>query len=170
MAENKSNIKGEIDIPITLGIPFDPNHMLSIQTPGSDAANQTYVPDQDILNCVPGAFAGMCQLIQTLDIDASQDKLGITEEEMLKAVQSMRYMLSTDSLDHATVVDVYRASGMLDVGWQARTWVLKNLGDMMLRLWFESAKARVTDRRHYYDYHVNQAADQVARIVRDNKT
>ena len=167
---DKTKIRSEIDVPITIGIPFNPDHMLSIQEPGSNSANQTYVPDQDILNCVPGAFSGMCQLIQTLDIDAAQDKLRISDEEMLKAVQGMRYMLSNSGPEHATVVDSYRASGLLDVSWQARTWVLKNLGDMMLRMWFESAKARITSARHYHDYYVNQAADLVAKSIRDKKT
>tara|TARA_Y100000034_G_C6803777_1_gene360728 strand:+ start:425 stop:943 length:519 start_codon:yes stop_codon:yes gene_type:complete len=167
---DKNKIKAEIDVPITMGIPFSTDHMLSIQRPGSDSANQTYVPDQDILNCVPGAFSGMCQLIQTLDIDAAQDKLGISDDEMLKAVQGMRYMLSNSAPEHATVVDAYRNSGLLDVSWQARTWVLKNLGDMMLRMWFESAKARITNTRHYHDYYVNQAADLVAKSIRDAKT
>lgn len=168
--KQKSKIKSEIDVPITIGIPFDPSNMLSIQEPGSNSANQTYVPDQDILNCVPGAFSGMCQLIQTLDIDASQDKLGIPDDEMLKAVEGMRYMLSNSGPEHATVVDSYRASGLLDVSWQARTWVLKNLGDMMLRMWFESAKARITNARHYHDYYVNAAAELVAKSIRDKKT
>jgi hypothetical protein len=168
--QQKSKIRGEVDVPITMGIPFDPNHMLSIQAPNSDSANQTYVPDQDILNCVPGAFSGMCQLIQTIDIDAAQEKLGISDDEMLKAVNGMRYMLSNDGPEHATVVDAYRASGLLDVSWQARTWVLKNLGDMMVRMWFESAKARITSHRHYHDYYVNQAADLVAKSIREAKT
>lgn len=167
--QQKTKIRREVDVPITMGIPFDPDNMLSIQLPGSDAANQTYVPDQDILNCVPGAFAGMCQLIQTIDIDAAQDKLSIPDDEMLKAVQGMRYMLSNDAIQHGTVVDAYRASGLLDVSWQARTWVLKNMGDMMLRMWFESANARITTNRHYYDYYVNQAADIVAKSVREKK-
>jgi len=168
--KQKAKIRGEIDVPITMGMPFNPQNILSIQEPGSNSANQTYVPDQDILNCVPGAFSGMCQLIQTLDIDASQDKLKIPDDEMLKAVQGMRYMLSNEGPEHTTVVDAYRASGLLDVSWQARTWVLKNLGDMMLRMWFESAKARITNARHYHDYYVNAAADLVAKSIRDKKT
>tara|TARA_Y100000310_G_scaffold341431_1_gene440552 strand:- start:177 stop:611 length:435 start_codon:yes stop_codon:yes gene_type:complete len=143
--------------------------MLSIGKPGSDAVNESYVPEHDILNCVPGAFSGMCQLIQSIDIDASRDKMRIPDDEMLKAVKAMRYLLSNDSQVHVDVVDAYKASGLLDCSWQARTWVLKNLGDMMVRLWFQSAKARINNNRGYYDYYVNAAAEQVARSVREKR-
>ena len=165
----KYKAHSEYMAPITMGIPFDNNHMLSINDPGGDSVNRTYVPDQDILNCVPGAFAGMCQLIQNVDIDASQDKLGISDDEMLKAVKAMRYLLSNDAIQHDSVVDAYRASGILDCGWQARTWVMKNLGDMMVRMWYEGAKSRVTQHRKYYDYYVNEAADLVAKSIKENR-
>ncbi len=143
--------------------------MLSIGKPGSDSVNESYVPEHDILNCVPGAFSGMCQLIQSIDIDASKDKLRIPDDEMLKAVKAMRYLLSNDSQTHVDVVDAYKASGLLDCSWQARTWVLKNLGDMMVRLWFQSAKARINNNRGYYDYYVNAAAELVAKSVREKR-
>ena len=165
----KYKVNSEFAAPITMGIPFDPNHMLSINDPGGDSVNRTYVPDQDILNCVPGAFAGMYQLIQNVDMDAAQEKLGISDEEMLKAVKAMRYLLSNDAIAHESVVDAYRASGLLDCGWQARTWVMKNLGDMMVRMWWESARSRVTSQRKYYDYYVNEAADIVAKSIKENR-
>ncbi len=164
-----NNVKREIDVPINIPLPFNPNHMLSIGRPGSDAVNESYVPEHDILNCVPGAFSGMCQLIQNIDIDASRDKMRIPDDEMLKAVKAMRYLLSNDSQVHVDVVDAYKASGLLNCSWQARTWVLKNLGDMMVRLWFQSAKARINNNRGYYDYYVNAAAEQVAKSVREKR-
>ena len=165
----KYKVTSEFAAPVTMGMPFDTNHMLSVNDPGGDSVNRTYVPDHDILNCVPGAFAGMCQLIQSVDIDASQDKLNISDDEMLKAVKAMRYMLSNDAVAHASVVDAYRASGLLDIGWQARTWVMKNLGDMMVRMWWESARSRISNTRKYYDHFVNEAADIVAKSIRENR-
>lgn len=164
-----TTVRRDLDVPLNIPMPFNPQHMLSIGMPGSDAVNESYVPEHDILNCVPGAFSGMCQLIQNIDIDASRDKLKIPDEEMLKAVKTMRYLLSNDSQIHVDVVDAYKASGLLDCSWQARTWVLKNLGDMMLRMWFASAKARINNHRGYYDYYVNEAAEKVARSIRERK-
>ena len=55
-----------IDMGISVPLPFNTRNMLSINPQGATSANETYVPQHDIINCVPGAFVGMCKLIQTI--------------------------------------------------------------------------------------------------------
>ena len=77
---------------ISVPLPFNTRNMLSINPHGTTSANETYVPQHDIINCVPGAFVGMCKLIQTIDTEASTKNLNISEKEMEDAVLAIRYI------------------------------------------------------------------------------
>lgn len=146
-------------------LPFDPRNMLSINPMGSKTANETYVPEHDVLNVIPGAFVGMCSLIQNVDTEISTRTLHISEEDMLKAVKALRYILSRDGIAHSTIEEAYIASGFVDLPWQARTWVLKNLADVMLRIWHQAALLRVNNIKHYMDSPINAAAEAALRTV-----
>ena len=160
-----SEFRRGLDIPVNMPLPFDNRHMLSINPHGTTSVNETYVPQHDILNCVPGAFVGMCKLIQTVDIEASTKNLGISEDEMLKAVTALRYILSRDGLSHGSIEEAYTSSGFANMSWQARTWVLKNLGDVMLRIWHQAAGSRVNSVKDYKDFPVNMAAESLLKSV-----
>lgn len=155
------DFKRSLDIPVNMALPFNPRHMLSINPQGASTVNETYVPQHDILNCIPGAFVGMCNLIQNVDSYVAMQSLKISEEEMFKAVSAIRYVLSRDGLSHQTMEEAYRASGFADMSWQARTWVLKNLGDVMLRMWHQAAISRVNNVKDYKDFPINQAAENL---------
>ena len=150
---------------ISVPMPFNTRNMLSINPQGATSANETYVPQHDIINCVPGAFVGMCKLIQTIDTEASTKNLNISEKEMEDAVLAIRYILSRQGLSHATPEEAYLASGLVDLSWQARTWVLKNLGDVMIRMWHQVAIARVNNVKDYMDFPVNQAAEALLKSL-----
>ena len=150
---------------ISVPLPFNTRNMLSINPQGATSANETYVPQHDIINCVPGAFVGMCKLIQTIDTEASTKNLNISEKEMEDAVLAIRYILSRQGLSHATPEEAYLASGLVDLSWQARTWVLKNLGDVMIRMWHQVAIARVNNVKDYMDFPVNQAAEALLKSL-----
>ena len=150
---------------ISVPMPFNTRNMLSINPQGATSANETYVPQHDIINCVPGAFVGMCKLIQTIDTEASTKNLNISEKEMEDAVLAIRYILSRQGLSHATPEEAYLASGLVDLSWQARTWVLKNLGDVMIRMWHQIAIARVNNVKDYMDFPVNQAAEALLKSL-----
>lgn len=154
-----------IDIPVGFQMPFDSRHMLSTNLQGSSSVNETYVPQHDIINCVPGAFVGLCKLIQTIDIEASTKTLNISEDEMKKAVLSLRYVLSRDGLAHGSIEEAYLASGFVDKSWQARTWVLKNLGDVLVRIWFQAAQARINNVKSYMDSPINAAAENLLKTL-----
>ena len=154
-----------IDMGISVPMPFNTRNMLSINPQGATSANETYVPQHDIINCVPGAFVGMCKLIQTIDTEASTKNLNISEKEMEDAVLAIRYILSRQGLSHATPEEAYLASGLVDLSWQARTWVLKNLGDVMIRMWHQVAIARVNNVKDYMDFPVNQAAEALLKSL-----
>ena len=154
-----------IDMGISVPLPFNTRNMLSINPQGATSANETYVPQHDIINCVPGAFVGMCKLIQTIDTEASTKNLNISEKEMEDAVLAIRYILSRQGLSHATPEEAYLASGLVDLSWQARTWVLKNLGDVMIRMWHQVAIARVNNVKDYMDFPVNQAAEALLKSL-----
>ena len=154
-----------IDMGISVPMPFNTRNMLSINPHGTTSANETYVPQHDIINCVPGAFVGMCKLIQTIDTEASTKNLNISEKEMENAVLAIRYILSRQGLSHATPEEAYLASGLVDLSWQARTWVLKNLGDVMIRMWHQIAIARVNNVKDYMDFPVNQAAEALLKSL-----
>ena len=154
-----------IDMGISVPMPFNTRNMLSINPQGATSANETYVPQHDIINCVPGAFVGMCKLIQTIDTEASTKNLNISEKEMENAVLAIRYILSRQGLSHATPEEAYLASGLVDLSWQARTWVLKNLGDVMIRMWHQIAIARVNNVKDYMDFPVNQAAEALLKSL-----
>lgn len=150
---------------VSVPMPFNTRNMLSINPQGATSANETYVPQHDIINCVPGAFVGMCKLIQTIDTEASTKNLNISEKEMENAVLAIRYILSRQGLSHATPEEAYLASGLVDLSWQARTWVLKNLGDVMIRMWHQIAIARVNNVKDYMDFPVNQAAEALLKSL-----
>ena len=150
-----------LSIPVNLPMPFDTRNMLSINHQGSRSVNESYVPQHDILNCVPGAFVGMCKLIQTVDTTASTKNLDISEEDMKKAVLALRYILSRDGLSHGKPEEAYIASGFVDLSWQSRTWVLKNLGDVLIRMWHQAAIARVNNVKQYLDSPVTHAAEEL---------
>ena len=150
---------------ISVPMPFNTRNMLSINPQGASSANETYVPQHDVINCVPGAFVGMCKLIQTIDTEASTKNLNISEKEMEDAVLAIRYILSRQGLSHATPEEAYLASGLVDLSWQARTWVLKNLGDVMIRMWHQIAIARVNNVKDYMDFPVNQAAEALLKSL-----
>lgn len=154
-----------IDMGVSVPMPFNTRNMLSINPQGATSANETYVPQHDIINCVPGAFVGMCKLIQTIDTEASTKNLNISEKEMENAVLAIRYILSRQGLSHATPEEAYLASGLVDLSWQARTWVLKNLGDVMIRMWHQIAIARVNNVKDYMDFPVNQAAEALLKSL-----
>lgn len=154
-----------IDMEVSVPMPFNTRNMLSINPQGATSANETYVPQHDIINCVPGAFVGMCKLIQTIDTEASTKNLNISEKEMENAVLAIRYILSRQGLSHATPEEAYLASGLVDLSWQARTWVLKNLGDVMIRMWHQIAIARVNNVKDYMDFPVNQAAEALLKSL-----
>ena len=154
-----------IDVPVNMPLPFNPNHMLSISPRGVNSVNESYVPQHDIVNCVPAAFVGMCKLIQEVDTYASTQALQISEPEMEKAVLALRYILSRDGVSHATPEEAYIASGFTNLSWQSRTWVLKNLGDVMIRMWHQAAIARVNNVKQYMDFPVNNAADSLLRSM-----
>lgn len=155
------DFRRSLDIPVNMAMPFNPRHMLSINPQGTNTVNETYVPQHDILNCVPGAFVGMCNLIQNVDTYVAMQSLKISEEEMFKAVAALRYILSRDGLSHQSVEEAYVASGFSGLSWQARTWVLKNLGDVMIRMWHQAAVARVNNVKDYRDFPINQAAENL---------
>jgi hypothetical protein len=154
-----------LDIPVNLPLPFNPQHMLSINPHGATTVNETYVPQHDILNCVPGAFVGMCKLIQSVDTEVSTRTLNISEEDMQKAVLALRYILSRDGLTHPTVEEAYLASGFVDLSWQTRTWVLKNLGDIIIRMWHQAAIARVNNIKDFRDFPINTAAESLLKSL-----
>lgn len=154
-----------LSMPVSMPLPFDPRNMLSINPHGTRTANETYVPEHDILNVMPGAFVGMCTLIQNIDTEISTKTLNISEEEMLKAVKAIRYVLSRDGLMHSTIEEAYMASGIVDLSWQARTWVLKNLADVMLRIWHQAAAARINNLKQYMDSPINAAAEAALRSI-----
>jgi hypothetical protein len=158
---SEEDFRRSLDIPVNMALPFNTNHMLSISPRGVMSANESYVPQHDIINCVPGAFVGMCNLIQHVDTYTSTQTLQISEEEMEKAVLAMRYILSRGGISHATPEEAYIASGFTKLSWQARTWVLKNLGDIIVRMWHQAAVARVNDFKQYMDSPVNNAAENV---------
>lgn len=158
---SEDDFRRSLDIPVNMALPFDTRHMLSISPRGVMSANESYVPQHDMINCVPGAFVGMCNLIQHVDTYTSTQTLQISEEEMGKAVLALRYVLSREGLHHATPEDAYKASGFTNLSWQARTWVLKNLGDIMVRMWHQAAIARISDFKQYMDSPVNNAAENV---------
>ena len=110
---------------------------------------------------MPGAFVGMCNLIQNVDTYVAMQSLKISEEEMFKAVAALRYILSRDGLSHQSVEEAYVASGFSGLSCQARTWVLKNLGDVMIRMWHQAAVARVNNVKDYRDFPINQAAENL---------
>lgn len=155
-----------LDIPVNMPLPFNPRNMLSVSPRGVSSVNESYVPQHDIVNCVPGAFVGMCHLIQNVDTYASTQALQISEEEMEKAVLAIRYVLSREGLSHATPEEAYVASGFTNLSWQARTWVLKNLGDVMIRMWHQAAIARVSNVKEYMDFPVNNAADNLLKTFK----
>jgi hypothetical protein len=154
-----------IDMGVSVPMPFNTRNMLSVNPQGATSVNETYVPQHDIINCVPGAFVGMCKLIQTIDTEASTKNLNISEKEMETAVLAVRYILSRQGLSHGTPEEAYLASGLVDLSWQARTWVLKNLGDVMIRMWHQIAIARVNNVKDYMDFPVNQAAEALLRSL-----
>ena len=84
---------------------------------------------------------------------------------MEDAVLAIRYILSRQGLSHATPEEAYLASGLVDLSWQARTWVLKNLGDVMIRMWHQVAIARVNNVKDYMDFPVNQAAEALLKSL-----
>jgi len=88
---------------------------------------------------------------------------------MLAAVKSLRYIMSTDGLAHTTVEDLFKSSGLLSVPWEARTWVLRMLGEMMLRMWYEAAKARVNDSRQWNSSPLNEATEKALRHIGGSK-
>lgn len=154
-----------LDIPVAMPLPFNTKHMLSISPRGVNSVNESYVPQHDIVNCVPGAFVGMCKLIQDVDTYASTQALKISEPEMEKAVMAMRYILSRQGLSHATPEEAYVASGLASLTWESRTWVLKNLGDVMIRMWHQAAIARMNDLKQYMDFPVNNAAESLLKSM-----
>lgn len=154
-----------LSMPVGMPLPFDPRNMLSINPHGTRTVNETYVPEHDILNVMPGAFVGMCTLIQNIDTEISTRTLNISEEEMLNAVKAIRYILSRDGLSHSSIEEAYMASGFVDLSWQARTWVLKNLADVMLRIWHQAAGARVNNVKQYMDSPINTAAEAALRSI-----
>ena len=154
-----------LSMPVSMPLPFDTRNMLSINPQGAVSVNETYVPEHDILNVVPGAFVGMCTLIQNIDIEVSTKTLNISEEEMLKAVKAIRYILSRDGLMHPSIEETYKASGLVDLSWQARTWGLKNLADVLLRIWHQAAGARVNNIKQYMDSPINTAAEAALRSI-----
>jgi len=154
-----------LSMPVNMPLPFNPRNMLSINPHGSRSVNETYVPEHDILNVIPGAFVGMCTLIQNIDTEISTKTLNISEEDMMKAVKAIRYLLSRDGLSHASVEEAYLASGLVDLSWQARTWVLKNLADVLLRIWHQAAGARVNNVKEYMDSPINAAAEAALRSL-----
>jgi hypothetical protein len=154
-----------LSMPVSMPLPFDTRNMLSINPQGTRTANETYVPEHDILNVMPGAFVGMCTLIQNVDTEVSTRTLNISEEEMLNAVKAIRYILSRDGISHANIEDAYIASGLVNLSWQARTWVLKNLADVMLRIWHQAAAARVNNVKQYMDSPINAAAEAALRSL-----
>lgn len=155
------DLRRSLSVPVGMPLPFDTNNLLSVGRHGSNSVNETYVPQHDIINCLPGAFVGMCKLIQSVDTDVSTKTLNISEEEMKKAVLAMRYMLSRDGLSHATPEEAYIASGFVDLSWQARTWVLKNLGDVIVRIWHQAAIMRINNIKQYMDSPINNAAESL---------
>ena len=157
------DFRRSLDIPVNMAMPFNTRHMLSVNPHGTNTINETYVPQHDILNCVPGAFVGMCNLIQNVDAYVAMQSLQISEEDMFKAVEAIRYVLSRDGLSHGTVEEAYVASGFAGMPWQARTWVLKNLGDVLIRMWHQAAIARVNNVKDYKDFPINQAAESLMR-------
>lgn len=159
------DFRKSLSMPVSMPLPFNPRHMLSINPHGTMTANETYVPEHDILNVVPGAFVGMCTLIQNIDTEVSTKTLNISEEEMLKAVTALRYILSRDGLAHAQIEEAYLASGFVNLSWQARTWVLKNLADVLLRIWHQAASVRVNNIKQYMDSPINSAAEAALRTL-----
>ena len=155
--------KAGLSIPVNMQMPFNPRNMLSVSLRGVNNVNESYVPQHDIINCVPGAFVAMCQLIQDVDTYVSTQALKISEPDMEKAVLALRYVLSREGLTHATPEEAYLASGFADLPWESRTWVLKNLGDVMIRMWHQAAIARVSNFKEYMDSPVNQAAENMLR-------
>lgn len=164
------DFRRSLGVPVNMPLPFDPRNMLSINPIGSRIVNDSYVPEHDILNCVPGAFVGMCTLIQTMDTEVSTRTLAISEEEMVKAVTAMRYILSRDGLSHIHIEEAYLASGFVGLSWQARTWVLKNLADVLLRIWHQAATARVSNIKQYMDSPINSAAEAALRSLNKGLT
>jgi hypothetical protein len=154
-----------LSMPVNMPLPFDTRNMLSINPQGTKTVNETYVPEHDILNVMPGAFVGMCTLIQNIDTEISTKTLNISEEDMLSAVKALRYILSRDGLSHGTIEEAYMASGLVDLPWQARTWVLKNLADVMLRIWHQAGAARVNNVKQYMDSPINAAAEAALRSI-----
>jgi hypothetical protein len=159
------DLRRSLSVPVGMPLPFDSSNMLSVGRHGSNSVNETYVPQHDILNCLPGAFVGMCKLIQSVDTQVSTATLNISEEDMKKAVLAMRYLLSRDGLSHATPEEAYLASGFVDLPWQARTWVLKNLGDVIFRIWHQAAIMRINNVKQYMDSPINSAADNLLRTL-----
>jgi len=157
--------KRNLEIPVSMPLPFNQEHMLSINPVGTKTVNETYVPQQDIINCVPGAWVAMCKLIQTQDTDAAVTKLQISEEEMKKAVDAFRYLISAASIGHPDFNQALLSSGFADVSWEARTWVLKNFGQVMVHMWWTAAKMRVNNIKQYNDTPVHQAADDALRAI-----
>jgi hypothetical protein len=107
----------------------------------------------------------MCKLIQSVDTEVSTRTLNISEEDMQKAVLALRYILSRDGLTHPTVEEAYLASGFVDLSWQTRTWVLKNLGDIIIRMWHQAAIARVNNIKDFRDFPINTAAESLLKSL-----
>lgn len=157
------------DLPFEPDLPVNPDHIMTLSPRGSDDVSDTYSPLHDIVNCVPGAFKGMCQLIQNQEPEIAAEELEISDEEMVKAVKAMYYVFSSECVaegDHATFTEVLQDSGLADVSWQARTWVLKNFGEMMLRTWWALMRKRINDVKRYRDRHVTEAAEAAMETLR----
>jgi hypothetical protein len=161
--EAREQLRASLSMPVGMPLPFNPRHMLSVSPRGVNNVNESYVPQHDIINCVPGAFVAMCTLIQNVDGYVAEQVLKISEPDMEKAVLALRYVLSREGLSHATPEEAYLASGFADLPWESRTWVLKNLGDVMVRMWHQAAIARVSNFKEYMDSPVNQAAENMLR-------
>lgn len=162
---SSEDFRRSLSMPVNMPLPFDPRNMLSINPYGAKTANETYVPEHDILNVIPGAFVGMCTMIQNIDTEVATKTLNISEEEMFKAVSAMRYILSREGLSHPTMEEAYIASGFVNLSWQARTWVLKNLADVMLRIWHQAGTLRVNNIKQYMDSPINSAAEAALRSL-----
>ena len=140
-------------------LPVDESFM-TVSPRGGTHVSECYSPQHDMVNCMPGAFKGLCQLIQTESPQIAAEDLGITEEEMTTAVEAIAFMLSNSAFDsqYQTYEKALEASGWNKCTWQAQTWVYKNLGDIMMRIWWKLMSMRINDYKKYEDRSINEAA------------
>lgn len=164
MPNDSDNLQASLEKMVQMPLPFSQD-ILTVNRTGTNSVGESYSPQHDIINCVPGAFVGMCHMVENIEKDIAIQKLGITPDEMRKAIDAMRRLLSRQTASCKTFGEALAMSGLGECTWEARTWALKNFAQVMLHMWHQSVMIRVTDMKQYKDDPVHAAADMSLRSL-----